>query len=114
MSMLGEQASNLRLTADAITAHGVTSGDIAIIAIRLREAADTIEGLRDRMHLVPAELDYIEDKSRWHELFGTPERAARTLANNCHRDGCIACPALDADCNVGDYDKLLEWLRGDA
>jgi hypothetical protein len=54
------------------------------------------------------------DTSRWHELFGTPERAARTLANNCHRDGCIACPALDADCNVGDYDKLLEWLRGDA
>jgi hypothetical protein len=55
-----------------------------------------------------------DDTSRWHELFGTPERAARTLANNCHRDGCIACPALDADCNVGDYDKLLEWLRGDA
>lgn len=38
-------------------------------------------------------------KSRWYELFGTPEKAARTLAEDY------------TDC---DYDALLEWLRGDA
>lgn len=40
-----------------------------------------------------------EGVSRWHELFGTPERAARTL--------------FDYGSEV-DYDALLEWLRGDA
>jgi hypothetical protein len=78
-----------------------------------RVAEDQTQRNRDMRNTVNAVTD-ADAESRWHELFGTPERAARTLANNCHRDGCIACPALDADCNVGDYDKLLEWLRGDA
>lgn len=45
------------------------------------------------------------------KLFGTPERAALMLANNC--DGfCDGCPA---DCESHDcYDAILEWLRGDA
>lgn len=60
------------------------------------------------------EYKAVDTQSRWHELFGTPERAAQTIANNCHRDGCIACAAMDAGCGGGDYDKLLEWLRGDA
>lgn len=64
-------------------------------------------------------------KSRWHELFGTPERAARTLECSCHLlyglkvDGfvaCIGCPVYDKDADVDDcyYDALLEWLWGDA
>lgn len=52
MSMLGSQADRLRLTADVISERGVTSGDLAIIEIRLREAADTIESLRDRLQVV--------------------------------------------------------------
>lgn len=59
-----------------------------------------------------------DDKSRWFELFGTPERAARTLyesTSECRccviRDDC----GYDLDkCVMYDRDKLLEWLRGDA
>ena len=29
---------------------------------------------------ITAELDYIEDKSKWFELFGTPEMAAKYFA----------------------------------
>ena len=58
-------------------------------------------------------------KSRWHDLFGTPERAARTLV----RFSPLACSycALystcgddqDKDCLLCDYDALLEWLKGE-
>lgn len=53
-------------------------------------------------------------ESRWYELFGTPERAARTLVNlNCDGSGCDGCSLGDIECDYG-YDALLEWLRGDA
>jgi len=119
----------------------------------IREAADTIESLRDRLQkaeedariievetshidieqgeiitrFVPAELDYIEDKSRWNKLFGTPERAARTLeAIPCGSSPCSKCPMFKPCCGDSDvpdvkedenafYDALLEWLiRSDA
>lgn len=59
--------------------------------------------------------------TRWHDLFGTPERAARTLARMCAiGDGsCAGCPIFKANlehCN-SDYTHLksiVEWLRGDA
>ena len=57
------------------------------------------------------------DKSRWHELFGSPERAARTMVDSCNDDydyGCGGCPVARMNCKCGDYDALLEWLRGDA
>jgi hypothetical protein len=80
----------------------------------MREAADTIENLMDRRQPVPAELDCIEDKSRWYELFGTPERAARTLAGiECGGGGCESCPLYGAHCTY-DGAAQLEWLRGDA
>ena len=44
--------------------------------------------------------------TRWHELFGTPERAAQTIADISER--------VNFDGIGGDYDALLEWLRGDA
>lgn len=55
-----------------------------------------------------------------HEkLFGTPERAARTLFRStptCRdcviRDHCTL--SADDVCLIGDYDALLEWLEGDA
>lgn len=52
-------------------------------------------------------------KSRYFELFGTPEKAARTLAKiSC--DGCCeSCSLYGAGCD--DYgDGQLDWLRGDA
>lgn len=60
----------------------------------------------------------VDDKSRWLELFGTPERAARTLAGR--GTDCYCCPVRDAgghdcadfNCLMNDHDALLEWLKG--
>ena len=56
--------------------------------------------------------------SRWHELFGTPEMAARTLidiCDNCGQNECSGCQVYELT-SGGDfgYDTLLGWLRGDA
>lgn len=54
------------------------------------------------------------DKSRWFQLFGTPERAARTLAGIvCDDGGCEGCTLRGANCSY-DENVMLEWLRGDA
>lgn len=58
--------------------------------------------------------------NNYERLFGTPERAARTLARMCAiSDGsCAGCPMFKANlehCN-SDYTHLksiVEWLRGD-
>ena len=55
--------------------------------------------------------------TRWHELFGTPERAALTLVDSCNDDydyGCGGCPVAHMNCMCGDYVAILEWLRSDA
>lgn len=57
-------------------------------------------------------------KTRWYELFGTPERTTRTLldvCDNCGQDDCSGCQVYEVT-HGGDlgYDALLEWLRGDA
>lgn len=119
MSTLSYQVDSLRLMARLVRDY-----DYKEISRILREAADTIESLRDKLQPVPAELDYIEDKSRWHELFGTPERAAEYFATQCFGSNggmCYYCPFDDCDerlRNMGAYpsvhDKLFEWLRGDA
>lgn len=57
---------------------------------------------------------YVGGETRYDRLFGTPERAARTLEKHCDGYHCIICPAHHHGCNDGDYDALLEWLRGDA
>ena len=74
-----------------------------------------------RQRVVPAELDYVEDKSRYYELFGTPERAARTLARMCAiGDGsCAGCPMFKANLEHCKSDhthlkSIVEWLRGEA
>ena len=64
-------------------------------------------------------LDRLRDAdTRWHELFGTPERAARTLCDvvSCVEaaNGCDACEFSSLCARTGDYDALLEWLGGDA
>ena len=83
-----------------------------------------------------------DDTSRWHELFGAPERASRTLEtvaetlfSSAWSDDtatlsdvacalsttCGECPAKGAKghgittrCGEVDYDALIEWLGGDA
>ena len=62
-------------------------------------------------------------KSRWHKLFGAPERAARTLSKTfiaceCEDAHCDACPLFNPiidDCYyTRDYDALLEWLESES
>ena len=66
-------------------------------------------------------------ESNYEKLFGTPERAARTLeAIPCGNLPCSKCPMFKPCCcgnsGVPDmkedentfYDALLEWLEGDA
>ena len=55
--------------------------------------------------------------TNWEKLFGTPERAAKTIADGCGGD-CYVCIAPDGcPCfkkfGVDDEDipKLLEWLK---
>lgn len=57
------------------------------------------------------------DKSRWYELFGTPERVARTLmgiCEECEEGMCIGCKIDPLMGYATNYDALLEWLGGEA
>lgn len=54
------------------------------------------------------------EPTRWHSLFGTPERAAQLIADNCeYLDYCVQCWIRAANCD-GKYSTVLEWLRGEA
>ena len=62
-------------------------------------------------------------ETNYELLFGTPERAARTLYGiKCGEKSCKGCPIAEpcAECDVMHDDgellraALLEWLRGDA
>lgn len=65
-------------------------------------------------------LDQLRDaNTRWHDLFGTPERAARTLSEMwpctvyAHLK-CGKCVLNGACANRDSLDALLEWLRGES
>ena len=73
----------------------------------------------DETHmLLPLDIhDVPNDTSRYFELFGMPERAARTLAGICEiceYGDCVTCGVPEWMDYSHDYDALLEWLRGDA
>lgn len=89
--------------------------DMALLAIANALVAIAEQG-------VESTLECIEDKSRWHQMFGTPERAARTswYMLMCKHVDCGECPikdgcdiATDIYCDDGEA-ALLEWLRGEA
>lgn len=54
--------------------------------------------------------------TRYLKLFGTPERAARTMALMCECSPecsfCLLQGRAENICKGGDYDALLEWLKG--
>lgn len=59
-----------------------------------------------------------KSETNYERLFGTPERAARTLldaCDNCAQNECSGCQVYELT-SGGDlgYDALLEWLSGDA
>ena len=58
---------------------------------------------------------YVSGKeSNYQRLFGTPERAAQLIADNCeYLSYCGQCWIQAANCD-GRYSTVLEWLRGDA
>lgn len=77
------------------------------------------ESYRERTRAAIDDWMAVKDgrKSRWHELFGTPERAARTFEETCAAcklDNCGRCGLEGLMNHVGSYDALLEWLRGEA
>jgi len=59
-----------------------------------------------------AELE-ANNGSRWFELFGTPERAAQTLAKISCDGFCDSCALYGAHCDC-DGTAQLKWLSGDA
>ena len=68
-------------------------------------------------------VDYVytlnggDDKSRYAKLFGTPERAARTLENGapmCDWCDTNACEKKGGECSLFNYDALLDWLMGES
>lgn len=157
MSMLSAQSDELRKKAEELRhvhADDASAGLLFAAMGAMREAADTIENLRDRLqeserhnrinlevmgemhhpeivdlmqecHATQANYEHCKystnrgwrDTSRYSELFGTPERAARTLhsfCKDCFCGDCSTCGLPDWADYRHDYDALLEWLRGDA
>lgn len=69
--------------------------------------------------------DTLRGESNYEKLFGTPERAARTIMGKQLTydilSQCDDCPHQtdecfdpSGNCAMDDYDVLLEWLKGDA
>lgn len=66
---------------------------------------------------------YVGGESNYEKLFGTPERAAETMALQCFgatSEACDTCAFRECDGKLRNsgayptvYEKLLEWLRGD-
>ena len=93
------------------------AGDMALLAIANALVAIAEQG-------VESTLECIEDKSRWAQMFGTPERAARTLEefdldqiNWCRGTDCCESCLYEFDrygCALPEGFSLLEWLGGDA
>lgn len=134
MSMLSVKCARLRSWAAQFDERADIDALAPLLASDLREAADTIEGLRDRLQESYGQVPELGKRengseresygSRWHQLFGTPEKTAEYFAMQCFgSDGglCHYCPFDDCDerlRNTGTYpsvhDKMMEWLRGDA
>lgn len=76
-------------------------------------SAATEQIMFNEMMRVRKSMKHSPHESNYTRLFGTPERAARTLEKHCDGYHCIICPAHHHNCNDGDYDALLEWLKGE-
>lgn len=76
------------------------------------------EAMLDKMAPTLANYGYVkaDGKNRWFQLFGTPDRAARTLhsfCEDCFCGDCSTCGVPDWADYRHDYDALLEWLRSE-
>lgn len=132
MNMLSDQSYELRKMAAVMSDRGSAIGldygmgrGLVDAARMMREAADTIEVLRKQVAKCQiAELKADYDTSRYFELFGTPERAAGTMATQCFgatSEACDTCLFDECDGKLRNsgtyqtvYDALLEWLGGES
>lgn len=127
MSMLGEQIKELREAARNMQGklgrclyRRKDVDEMQQVSGMLFEAAGTIESLRNTLQ----ELQGVGGESRYTALFGTPERAARTMIRTsvicddpdsyCDECPLLTAPSCSSSLDDDDYDALLEWLRGDA
>ena len=79
-----------------------TNGSMLILSFRVRQMVE---------HYFGGEVG---KTSRYSELFGTPERAAQLIADNCEfLSYCGQCWIRAANCD-GKYSTVLEWLRGES
>ena len=92
--------------------------DKLTMAKELRRMAASLDAQGDVLGIMP------NDGTRYSELFGTPERAAETMALQCFgatSEACDTCVFRECDGKLRNsgayptvYEKLLAWLRGDA
>ena len=111
---LRDRADELRMLASGMDAPYIVPSTketmayaMSSAAHELNAAADTIEVQRDKLQGVIG--------TRYCELFGTPERAARTLEKGktlCAWCDKQTCSTSGGECRIFDYDALLEWLKG--
>ena len=110
---LRSKAKLLRSHADGLAAPLVIPSTKELMALTMLDSASRMEQAADTIEKLGTHSNQLEP-SRYFELFGTPERAARTLADNCeYLDYCGQCWVRAANCD-GKYSTVLEWLRGDA
>ena len=78
--------------------YGITASWDGLRKVWLTESADAVK----------------HGETRWFELFGTPERAAKTVAGiKCDDGVCEGCSLYGLDCTYDDG-LMLELLRGKA
>ena len=125
MSEIGLQVDELRKRALVLRQGDWSDGRED--ALLMEDAADIIESLRNRLQDggIVKDHKHWTRESRWFELFGTPENAARTIHNKHLTydvlDQCDDCPYVSDECYesygvcaMQEYDTLLEWLKGGA
>lgn len=85
MSMLSLQVDGLREMAVKLGVNGVCTGDLSELCVMLREAADTIESMRDRLQAAELGSGTCEFKPFADEDWSEP---------NAVRGVCSECSAL--------------------
>lgn len=81
---------------------------------RTTERVDHPPRVREAIDELMREKDATDNRTtNYEKLFGTPERAARTLEEiECDNDICDFCPLFEACDNCLDV-PLLEWLESE-
>jgi hypothetical protein len=94
-------------------------GDDYKLSIYPKEAMDCWGEIDiDKVEAVEIEwVDFIrkpDDKSRWFQLFGTPEQAAKTLSpDDMSCRWCLLHDHCKDECLIEEHGKLLEWLESE-